>query len=254
MSTPVPIPGQRRRARRLLIGGLVGVGVLAMVLAFVPAARWRVWSIVTALRGRATVESRLAEYGDSVRTRLEPAFVAAGVRFPAGRITLAAFKEEKRLELWAADGTDSPSHLIKTYPILAASGGPGPKTKEGDGQVPEGLYGIESLNPNSLYHLALRVAYPNKDDRVAAVVDSRRGDLGGNIMIHGSDASIGCLAMGDPAIEELFVAVALTGVERTRVIITPRDLRNRPAPEDHRGWVIDRYAEIKTALEGLGGR
>lgn len=214
------------------------------------------WSIVTALRGRATVESRLAEHGASAQARLAPAFAAAGVRFPAaeGRITLVAFKEEKRLELWAADGADSPTRLVKTYPILAASGGPGPKTKEGDGQVPEGLYGIESLNPNSLYHLALRVDYPNKDDEVAAVIDSRRESLGSNIMIHGSDASVGCLAMGDPAIEELFVAVALTGVERTRVIITPWDLRGRAAPPDHRSWVIDRYAEIKSALEGLGAR
>jgi murein L,D-transpeptidase YafK len=51
------------------------------------------------------------------------------------------------------------------YRVLGASGGPGPKLRQGDQQVPEGFYEIESLNPNSLYHLAIRVNYPNAEDR-----------------------------------------------------------------------------------------
>jgi murein L,D-transpeptidase YafK len=142
--------------------------------------------------------------------------------------------------------------LLKTYPILAASGTAGPKTREGDRQVPEGEYEIESLNPNSLYHLALRLNYPNEDDVEAAKSEGRTG-LGGDIMIHGSDASVGCLAMGDPAIEELFVLVADTGLDKVSVLIAPWDFSRRPAPEDKREWVRNRYRTLRFMLYGLRG-
>lgn len=74
---------------------------------------------------------------------------------------------------------------IKSYPILAASGSIGPKLRESDMQVPEGVYQIESLNPNSQFHLSLRVNYPNEFDREQARIDGR-AQLGGDIMIHGS--------------------------------------------------------------------
>lgn len=94
--------------------------------------------------------------------------------------------------------------------MLAASGGPGPKLREGDLQVPEGVYRLTAFNPNSSYHLSLRVDYPNAEDRAAedrAVARSdRRTSLGGDIFIHGKAVSIGCLAIGDPGIEELLRA------------------------------------------------
>ena len=121
-----------------------------------------------------------------------------------------------------------PSVLIKSYPILAASGGPGPKTREGDNQVPEGLYHVESLNPNSAFHLALRLDYPNDDDRRVAKEEGRDvSTLGGDIMIHGKSASIGCLAMGDEAVEEIFTLAADAGVQHLEVFIAPFDLRKR---------------------------
>ena len=92
--------------------------------------------------------------------------------------------------------------FVLADPILAASGVSGPK-REGDKQVPEGFYRIELLNPNSRYHLSLRVNYPNADDLERARQDGRAlSTLGGDIMIHGGSASIGCLALGDPAVGE----------------------------------------------------
>ena len=150
--------------------------------------------------GKTTTAERVATYGEAVKARLSPAFAAQGVAYPPASLTLIGLKAEKRLEVWAPDATGQP-RLLKVYPILAASGGIGPKLREGDGQVPEGLYAIESLNPNSRFHLSLRIDYPNADDRRRAQTDGRT-QLGGDIMIHGSNASIGCLAMGADRPEE----------------------------------------------------
>lgn len=196
-----------------------------------------------------TVSQRVEAYGDQVRQRLEPAFIAAQVNYPPSDLTLIGLKGEKRLELWAPD-KQGRQRLIKTYPILAASGQPGPKLREGDRQVPEGIYAIESLNPNSRFHLSLRVNYPNAEDRRRAREDGRT-QLGGDIMIHGSDASIGCLAMGDPASEELFVLAALTGHAKIRVILSPVDFRRKtdvPLPPGQPTWVPELHAKIRAEL------
>lgn len=83
---------------------------------------------------------------------------------------------------------------------------------------PEGVYVIEWLNPNSRYHLSMRVSYPNAWDRQEATRENRT-QLGGDIMIHGSNASIGCLAMGDEAAEDLFILAARTGISHVDVIL-----------------------------------
>ena len=90
--------------------------------------------------------------------------------------------------------------LIRTYPIAAASGGPGPKRREGDNQVPEGVYQVNRFNPNSRFHLSLGLNYPNKSDRILG--DPTRP--GGDIFIHGNRVSIGCMAMTDAKIEEIY--------------------------------------------------
>lgn len=112
-------------------------------------------------------------------------------------IFIRAFKEEKVLELWVAQGEKFV--LFKSYPILAASGKLGPKLRQGDRQVPEGFYFVtpRQMNPQSRFHLSFNIGYPNAYDRA----HDRTGDF---IMIHGSDVSIGCLAMGDAAIEEIY--------------------------------------------------
>ncbi len=111
-------------------------------------------------------------------------------------------KEELKLELWTQDDKAA-WNLMKTYPVLAMSGELGPKTKEGDQQAPEGFYEVRAgqLNPKSRFHLAFNIGYPN-------TYDESLGRTGSFIMVHGSHYSIGCFAMGDEAIEEIYTMVA----------------------------------------------
>ena len=74
-------------------------------------------------------------------------------------------------------------------PISVFSGKVGPKKAEGDNQVPEGFYKINNQNYNSNYFLSKQISYPNS-------YDAAKRYTGGQIMIHGQDASVGCLAMG----------------------------------------------------------
>ncbi len=113
-------------------------------------------------------------------------------------VFIRAFKEERELELFLQDD-DGTFKLLRTYPIAAASGKLGPKLAEGDMQVPEGFYAAnqESMKPDSDFHLAFNIGYPNAYDRA-------HGRTGSFIMVHGSNVSIGCLAMTDPKIEEIY--------------------------------------------------
>ena len=194
-----------------------------------------------------TIADVLRIYGANARLRLAPHFRRAGVAYPPKRIALLAFKKEMRAALWAGDAKTW--HFIRSYPILAASGHAGPKLLQGDYQVPEGLYRIEWLNPASSYHLSMKVSYPNDFDRAQAGRDGRTR-LGGDIFIHGKNVSIGCIALGDPAIEELFTLAADSGPQRIRVIIAPNDLRVAgPALRENTPlWVARLYQTIAAAL------
>ena len=104
-----------------------------------------------------------------------------------------------------------------------------------------------------MYHLALRLEYPNAWDRVGAAEDGRN-ELGGDIMIHGSNSSSGCLAMGDPASEDLFVMAAAADLPRVEVLIVPFDLRTEPEwrpPPSLPVWTPALYADLRTALREL---
>src|SRR5687767_11612592 len=114
---------------------------------------------------------------------------------------LRAFKHEGLLEIWAKNKEEKKYTFLKSFPICAASGTLGPKRKQGDGQVPEGFYEISAFQPNSNYHLALKVGYPNKSDRLK----TNASDPGGDIMIHGHCVTIGCIPIQDGPIEELYV-------------------------------------------------
>lgn len=206
--------------------------------------------VASRLRTPLSVEERLVQYGDAVQARLAESFAAAGVAYPPKRITLIGLKEEKLLELWAEDSAGV-MRRIKVYPVRAASGRAGPKLREGDRQVPEGIYAIESLNPNSRYHLALRVNYPNATDLAYAKAENRTNP-GSDIMIHGKAVSIGCLAMGDSAAEELFVLAAEAGVKNIQVLLCPYDFRKRQpvAPSGAPDWINGIYAELEAAIRG----
>jgi murein L,D-transpeptidase YafK len=163
-----------------------------------------------------------------VRPKLRELFKQAECVYPPREVSLVAIKDARRLEVWAHD-SDPRWRLITTYPILGASGTSGPKLREGDGQVPEGIYRLTVLNPQSSYHLSIRVDYPNAFDCAVAAREGRT-NLGGDIHLHGGSSSIGCLAMGDAAIEELYALVSDTGLPRSWITIAPTDLRTQAAP------------------------
>ncbi len=225
------------------------LAALAFLLCFIGAKIWELWHALHS-GGAATVASRVREFKVPVAGRLGPDFKRAGVPYPPARLVLVGLKQERRLELYAA-GKEGHLSWIRSYPILAASGHLGPKLREGDLQVPEGLYGIEYLNPNSSYHLSLKVSYPNAFDREQAARENRT-QLGGDIMIHGEACSVGCLAMGNEAAEDLFVLAALTGVEAISVILSPVDFRVASFPRAAAGplpsWTAPLYLQIQKAL------
>jgi hypothetical protein len=198
-----------------------------------------------ALAGKRTVDDVVAAYGPQARARLAPHLERAGVEGTPEWVTLIALKDEDRLELWV--GPASAPTFVRAYPILAASGVAGPKLREGDRQVPEGIYAIESLNPNSSYHLSMRVNYPNAFDLEHAEAEGR-DEPGSDIFVHGKDASLGCLAMGDPAIEELFVLAADVGHERVTLLIAPSDPRRAPLLPEGPAWVGELYARLTEAI------
>ena len=195
-----------------------------------------------------TLKARLAELGPAASERLAKRFEAAKAPWPPAEIVLIAIKDEKVVELHARP-RKGPWTLVHRYRVLAASGKAGPKLVQGDKQVPEGLYRISFLNPNSAYHVSLRVNYPNAFDLKMAKKEGRK-DLGGDIMIHGKNLSAGCLAVGDEAAEELFVLAARTGLSRVKLIIAPTDLRHKKPPEiaSQPEWLPALYTEIASAM------
>ncbi len=197
-----------------------------------------------------TMKKVLAKLHSELGTKIEARVKHVGLHYPPSRIALVALKEEREVEVWGANA-DSGFVRIHTYPIRGASGVAGPKTRQGDLQVPEGQYRLSLMNPASQYHLSMKVSYPNKADRKQAGMERRAG-LGGAIYIHGSNVSIGCIAIGDRAIEELFLLVGESGHANAEVIIAPADLRLQKAPHDSRPWVMKRYERIVARLAKLG--
>lgn len=198
--------------------------------------------------GRSTVAEVVARIGHDAEQKIKPRFASAGIHYPPSAVTLLATKQEKLLEVWAKDGTGF-KH-IHTYPILKTSGISGPKLLEGDRQVPEGIYRIIGLNPNSAYHLSMKLDYPNAFDLQHANAENRL-QPGSNIFIHGKSSSIGCLAMGDDTIEELFILASAVGIDNVEVVIAPKDPRHHalsPKPANDAAWVTDLYRQIDLAF------
>lgn len=236
------------RAKRLYIL----LAFLALVIILLPF-KAQIRALLRPLFGRGrqkTVAEQVKTYGPAARARLAPYFNAAGVSYPPTTLVMVGIKDEDALEIYAAPKDGAPRYIHR-YPILAASGELGPKLREGDVQVPEGIYHIDWLNPNSLYHLSLHVTYPNNFDSTMAKRDGRN-NLGGDIMIHGGNASVGCLAMGDQAAEELFVLAADTGLNNITLILTPTDFRKPNAVArvpNPPAWIAELYAAIKAELK-----
>jgi murein L,D-transpeptidase YafK len=121
---------------------------------------------------------------------------AAGFKL-GSPVFIRIFKQPAVLELWVQKGPRF--YFFRRYPICRFSGTLGPKLREGDRQVPEGCYFVPAsrMNPNSRFHLSFNLGYPDDFDR-------QNGRTGSALMVHGACASIGCCAMGDDAIEEIW--------------------------------------------------
>lgn len=128
-------------------------------------------------------------------------FASKKVELSLASIFIRVFKEEGELEVWAKSADRQALQLIKQYSVCAKSGELGPKRKQGDWQVPEGFYTIDRFNPSSNYYLSLGVSYPNVSDRIVG----EKGNLGGDIFIHGACVTIGCMPLTDDKIKEVYL-------------------------------------------------
>jgi murein L,D-transpeptidase YafK len=207
--------------------------------------------LLNKLKGKESIETILGKIENKVWDRLEMSLGIAGFKmdFPK-EIILAAFKEERILQVYTKDYTGI--KLLKEYPFTAYSGTLGPKLKDGDRQIPEGIYKVEYLNPNSSYYLSMKLNYPNEFDK-SKTKFSNIDEMGKDIFIHGKAATIGCIPIGDEAIEEVFVLTQKAINNEVKVIISPRDFRknnNLPVIENI-DWEDELYALIKEELNTL---
>jgi len=177
-------------SRRALVFVAAGIGVLAVL------------GQETGFRTRQLRYPRVRAAAATRTAVLEQRFRNRGVAYPPRAVFLRALKEEQLLELWAGAGARAPFAHVADYPFCATSGGPGPKRRQGDGQIPEGFYVIDRFNPASRFHLSLGLDYPNTSDRRRGIP----GCLGGDIFIHGGCATIGCIPLTDSGIEEIYLA------------------------------------------------
>jgi murein L,D-transpeptidase YafK len=148
---------------------------------------------------------------------------------------IRVFKREQLLEVWARDAHAERFVLIQTYPVCGTSGELGPKREQGDAQIPEGFYTVDLFNPNSQFHLSLRVDYPNAVDRARS--SARR--LGGDIYIHGGCATVGCVPVTDAWVEQVYLiglAARAGGQARIPVHMFPTRL-----DEDGFAWLRDMF-------------
>lgn len=189
---------------------VVVVAVIALAV-LLPAGGW-VWAKnerTLMARIESTPAGRAQAAAARVRPALERDLTAKNLAFGAP-VFMRVFKREAELELWLR-ARDGAYRLFRTYPICTFSGALGPKRRQGDNQAPEGFYRVAlgQLNPASQFHLSFNLGYPNAYDRA-------HGYTGDFLMVHGSCVSIGCYAMGDGAIEEIYTLAeaALRGGQR----------------------------------------
>lgn len=205
---------------------------------------------VKKIKGKETVDMVIERIEVEVLRRLKQNFKSIGIKGAPNKLILVALKEEQVLEVYA--NLDGKIKLLKQYPFTAFSGELGPKLKEGDRQIPEGVYGIEYLNPNSSYYLSLKVSYPNAFDRLKTkYADQSR--MGGDIFIHGKAVTIGCIPIGDEAIEEIFYMATKATKSNIKVIISPWDFRKKKAYPSIPSidWEQELYDKIAIELEGI---
>ncbi len=168
-------------------------------------------------------------------------FREKGLSWPARYVYIRSYKYDSQLEVWVKNTREEKYKLFKTYKICAMAGTLGPKRMAGDYQVPEGFYYINEFNPRSEYHLSLGLNYPNASDRILG--DSLQP--GGDIYIHGSCVTTGCIPITDAQIEELYILAAHAkdmGEDFIPVHIFPVNFNN-PRSVDYLNKYLQTFSE-----------
>ncbi len=147
---------------------------------------------------------KISEMMSREEDTLQKQFQAKQLVWPARFVYIRSFKYDSEMEVWVKNKQNEKYKFFKTYKICALAGSLGPKRMAGDYQVPEGFYYINEFNPRSLYHLSLGLNYPNASDRMLCDLSQP----GGDIYIHGSCVTTGCIPITDGQIEELYVLAA----------------------------------------------
>jgi murein L,D-transpeptidase YafK len=133
--------------------------------------------------------------------KMDQLFSSKGVQITKCDIFIRAFKQERKVEIYAKNKNDESFVKVVSYDFCMLSGELGPKRKQGDNQVPEGVYYIDRFNPWSNFYLSLGINYPNIYDNAV----NTKGNPGGDIFIHGNCVSVGCIPITDEFIKELYV-------------------------------------------------
>lgn len=193
------------KMKSLIVYALFALIVVASILA-----------LPTVYRLATRSPADIAEVRQRVEPNLKSDLAAAGLELGQAAF-IRIFKEEHELEVWLQQGQRFV--LFRTYDICNYSGALGPKLKEGDRQSPEGFYAVDlsALNPNSSYHLSFNLGFPNDFDQA----NQRTGSF---LMVHGDCVSVGCYAMTDAGIEEIYLiveAALLNGQENVDVHAFP---------------------------------
>ena len=146
-----------------------------------------------------------AVVSNKLEDSLKQQFKEKKLIWPPQAVFIRSFKYDRSLEVWVKSKNVDSFTLFKSYKVCMESGSIGPKRSEGDNQVPEGFYYINEFNPRSNYHMALGLNYPNASDKVLSDIKKP----GGDIYIHGNCVSVGCIAIQDAPVEEVYTLASI---------------------------------------------
>jgi murein L,D-transpeptidase YafK len=179
---------------------------------------------------------------------LQKEFRARGLVWPAKYVFIRSFKYDGQIEVWVKNEAKDKYKLFKTYKVCLQSGSLGPKRIQGDYQVPEGFYYINEFNPNSAYHLALGLNYPNASDKIL----SDPVKPGNGIYIHGSCVSVGCIPVTNEDIEEIYIIASgarAQGEDFIPVHIFPVRYNKKSSMEFYENYTRDNPSLQKFSME-----